>query len=155
MKRPLAAYLSVKIWARSGDGRRCKVVAGVAQWNGMGRRRAGGDAARFWTDRIAQADGVIEGKRLVPRGWFDEAGSPKAVGVKMVDYGYLRWPVPKGGSLNAGAFEARGIFGQHLYIDRREKLVIVVLSARPKPTESTVVDDAAFFGVVVKALECA
>jgi len=51
-----------------------------------------------------------------------------------------------------GAFEARGIFGQHLYINRKEKVVIVVLSARPKPTGSTVVDDPAFFRAVVKAL---
>jgi hypothetical protein len=40
-----------------------------------------------------------------------------------------------------------------MYINRREKLVIVVLSARSKPTGSTVVDDGAFFGAVAKALQ--
>jgi CubicO group peptidase (beta-lactamase class C family) len=101
---------------------------------------------------LVLADGVIDGKRIVPAGWFDEAGSGKEVGGKHVDYGYLWWPVPKGEAVQEGAFEAVGIFGQHLYINRRQKVVVVVLSARPKPTGSTVVDDDAFFGAVVNAL---
>jgi hypothetical protein len=40
-----------------------------------------------------------------------------------------------------------------MYINRRENLVIVVLSARPKPTGSTVIDDPAFFAAVAKALQ--
>ena len=35
----------------------------------------------------------------------------------------------------------------------KEKVVIVVLSAQPKPTGSTLVDDSAFLGAVVKALD--
>jgi CubicO group peptidase (beta-lactamase class C family) len=70
-----------------------------------------------------------------------------------VDYGYLWWPMPKGDTALQGAFEAVGIFGQHLYINRRANLLIVVLSARPKPTGSTVVEDRAFFAAVTKALE--
>jgi hypothetical protein len=46
-----------------------------------------------------------------------------------------------------------GIFGQHMYVNQRANLVIVVLSARPKPTGSTVVDDQAFFAAVTKALQ--
>ena len=53
---------------------------------------------------------------------------------------------------SGGAFEARGIFGQHIYINPHEKLVIVVLSARPKPTGATVLDDAAFFAAVARSL---
>jgi len=34
-----------------------------------------------------------------------------------------------------------------------EKVVIVVLSAQSKPTASTLVDDSAFLGAVVKALD--
>jgi CubicO group peptidase (beta-lactamase class C family) len=59
--------------------------------------------------------------------------------------------VPKGDPVHDGAFEAIGIFGQHLYVNRREKLVVVVLSARPKPTGSTVVEDDVFFAAVAKA----
>jgi CubicO group peptidase (beta-lactamase class C family) len=54
--------------------------------------------------------------------------------------------------IHRGAFEARGIFGQQLYINPAENLVIVVLSARPKPTGTTVLDDAVFFAAVAKAL---
>lgn len=99
-----------------------------------------------------QADGVIDRKRIVPEGWFDEAGSAKEIGGKRVEYGYLWWTSPKGDEVHDGAFQARGIFGQNLYINREEKVVIAVLSARPKPTGSTVVDDADFLGAVVKAL---
>ena len=69
-----------------------------------------------------------------------------------MDYGYLWWPVPKGDPVHDGAFQGEGIFGQYLYINRKENVVIVVLSARPKPTGADVVDDDAFFGAVVKAL---
>ena len=101
---------------------------------------------------LVQADGVIDGKRIVPQGWFNEAGSGKEIGGKFVDYGYLWWTFPKSDAANEGAFQGRGIFGQELYVNRKEKIVIAVLSARPKPTGSTVVDDPAFFGAVVKAL---
>jgi hypothetical protein len=40
-----------------------------------------------------------------------------------------------------------------MYINRRANLLIVVLSARPKPTGSTVVEDRAFFTAVTKVLE--
>jgi len=151
--KPLAKYLSEKIWVPWG-------MESEAKWqlespNGMGW--AGGgllatlrDFARLGL--LVQADGIIDGKRVVPQGWFDEAGSGKMIGGKSVDYGYLWWTFPKSAPIHDGAFQAVGIFGQHMYINRKEKLVIVVLSARPKPTGATVVDDDAFFAAVVKAL---
>jgi CubicO group peptidase (beta-lactamase class C family) len=102
---------------------------------------------------FVQQDGVIDGLRTVPRGWFEQAGSPKVIDGKPINYGYLWWPLPKGDSVHRGAFQAMGIFGQHLYINPKEKLVIVELSARPKPTGSTAVDDIAFFGAIAKALQ--
>jgi hypothetical protein len=102
---------------------------------------------------FVQEDGVIDGQRLVPEGWFREAGSAHIIGGKSVDYGYLWWPEPTtGDSIHLGAFEARGIYGQRIYINANERLVIVVLSARAKPTGATVLDDAAFFGAVARSL---
>jgi CubicO group peptidase (beta-lactamase class C family) len=151
--KPLAKYLSEMIWKPCG-------MESEAQWqlespNGMGW--AGGGLLATLRDfgrvgLLVQADGVIDGKRIVPEGWFDEAGSAKEIGGRTVDYGYLWWTFRKGDDANNGAFEAQGIFGQHLYINRREKIVIVVLSARPKPLGTTVLDDSAFFAAVVKAL---
>jgi len=151
--KPLAEYLSEKIWKPWG-------MESEAQWQlespkGMGWAGGGLSATLRDFGRIgllAQADGVIDGKRTVPQGWFDEAGSAKEIGGKTVEYGYLWWTYPNGDGVHDGAFQALGIFGQHLYINRKEKVVIVVLSARPKPMGSTVVDDSAFFGAVVKAL---
>ncbi len=151
--KPLAQYLSEKIWRPWG-------MESDAKWqlespNGMGFGGGGLLATLRDFGRIGllvQADGVIDGNRVVPPGWFDEAGSGKEVGGKHVDYGYLWWPVPKGDPVHEGAFAGIGIFGQHLYINRKEKVVIVVLSARPKPTGADVVDDNAFFGAVVKSL---
>ena len=152
-RKPLAKYLSEKIWAPWG-------MESEAKWwvdspNGMGW--GGGGLAATLRDfghigLLVEADGVIDGKRIVPQGWFDEAGSAKLIGGKTEEYGYLWWTFPKRDAVHDGAFQALGIFGQHMYINRKERVVIVVLSARPKPTGSTVVDDAAFFGAVVRAL---
>jgi CubicO group peptidase (beta-lactamase class C family) len=151
--KPLATYLSETLWSRLG-------MEEDATWwlespGGMGLAGSGigatlRDYGRFGL--FVQQDGMIDGQRLVPEGWFREAGSAHVIGGKSVDYGYLWWPMPAGDSIHQGAFEARGIFGQHIYINSNEKLVIVVLSARPKPTGATVLDDGAFFAAVARSL---
>jgi CubicO group peptidase (beta-lactamase class C family) len=89
----------------------------------------------------------------VPEGWFREAGAAHVIGGKLVDYGYLWWPIPAGDPIHQGACQGVGIFGQHLYINPSEKLVIVVLSARPKPNSSAhILNDASFFAAVARSL---
>jgi CubicO group peptidase (beta-lactamase class C family) len=149
----LAAYLSRKLWSPLGMER--DAFWWTESKGGMGLGGAGlsatlRDYVRFGL--FVLSDGVIDGHRTVPEGWFQQAGRGHRIGDKSVDYGYLWWPLPAGDSIHAGAFEARGIFGQHLYINPSERLVIVVLSARPKPTGSTVLDDAAFFAAVARTL---
>ena len=152
-KRPLADYVSEKLWKPWG-------MEADAEWwlespNGMAWGGSGLEARLRDFGRIgllAAADGVIDGKRLVPEGWFEQAGSGKEIGGKLVQYGYLWWTFPKGDTVHDGAFEAIGIFGQHLYVNRKEKVVIVVWSARPKPLGATVVEDREFFAAVVRAL---
>ncbi len=149
----LAAYLSKKVWSRIGMER--DAFWWTESQGGMGIGGAGlsatlRDYGRFGL--FVLSDGVIDGRRTVPKGWFQEAGTAHRIGGKSVDYGYLWWPMPGGDPVHAGAFEALGIFGQHLYINASERLVIVVLSARPKPTGSTVLDDAAFFAAIARTL---
>lgn len=153
--KPLATYLSETLWAPLGMER-------DATWwlespGGMGLAGSGlgatlRDYGRF--GQFVMEDGVIDGKPIVPEGWFQEAGKAHVIGGKKVDYGYLWWPIPAGDPIHQGAFQARGIFGQQLYINPREKLVIVVLSARPKPEAArSPVPDPPFFAAVARALQ--
>jgi len=151
--KPLATYLSEKIWTPWG-------MEADAKWwlespNGMGLGGGGLEATLRDFGRFGLfvlADGVVDGQRLLPQGWFELAGSSKVIGGKQQDYGYLWWTFPKSEAVHDGAFQAIGIFGQHMYINRRENLAIVVLSARPKPVGRDAIEDGAFFGAVVKAL---
>jgi CubicO group peptidase (beta-lactamase class C family) len=152
--KPLATYLSETLWSRLG-------MEQDATWSlespgGMGLAGSGLGATLRDYGRFAllvQQDGVLDGERVVPEGWFQQAGSAHVIGGRSVDYGYLWWPVPKGDPIHHGAFEAIGIFGQHMYINPQQKLVIVVLSARPKPDAAfSPVDDLSFFAAVAKSL---
>ena len=65
----------------------------------------------------------------------------------------MLWPIPNSaGTINEGAFEARGIFGQHIYMNPRENVVIVVWSALPKPTGKATIVDTDFFAAMSEAL---
>lgn len=154
--RPLAEYLSEKIWSPAGmeqdatwwvDG-----PNGLA-WAGSGIGATLRDYGRFAL--IAADGGRLHGRRIVPEGWFGEAGIPHTIGGNKVDYGYMWWIPPQSTPIHVGAFEAIGIFGQYMYVNPRERLAIVVLSARPKPVDGSrdeLQDDAAFFAAVATAL---
>jgi ornithine cyclodeaminase/alanine dehydrogenase-like protein (mu-crystallin family) len=45
-----------------------------------------------------------------------------------------------------------GIYGQHIYVNSKERVVIVVWSAQPKPTGKEVVADQDFFAAATAAL---
>jgi CubicO group peptidase (beta-lactamase class C family) len=154
--RSLTDYLSEKIWAPAGmeqdatwwvDG-----PNGLA-WAGSGLEATLRDFGRFAL--LAANRGRLNGRSIVPEGWFGEAGAPHKRGGKMVDYGYMWWIPSQTVPMHVGAFAAVGIFGQYMYINAREHLAIVVLSARPKPVDQSrdeLVDDAAFFAAVAAAL---
>jgi len=109
------------------------------------------DYARFGL--FVLGDGVIDGQRVLPSGWVREGSIPRIVGGKRVDYGYMWWPVPSAdGSFADDAFSARGIFGQFIYINPREEVVIVVWSSRSKPKGAEAILDNDFFNAVVAAL---
>jgi len=153
--RPLADYLTEKIWSRAGmehdatwwlDGPR-----GIG-WAGSGIAATLRDYGRF--AQLVADRGRLDGRSIVPDGWFDAAGVAHSIGGKTVDYGYMWWIPPQTDPVHVGAFEAEGIFGQFMYINPREHLVVVVLSARSKPDDESRVDldDDAFFSAVAQAL---
>ncbi len=149
-KRPLAQYLSEKLWSRLG-------MEQDATWwtetqNGMGFGGTGVSATLRDYGRFGQF--VLEGgKGVVPAGWFEEASRRQMLGGKPVEYGYLWWTIPSTDPIHTGAFRAVGIFGQSIYVNPAERLVIVVLSARPKPVGINPVVDIEFFGAVATALK--
>lgn len=72
---------------------------------------------------IAQG-GNWQGRQIVPAEWIDESTAPSAPGRAL--YGYQWWlpenPVP-------GEFYARGVYGQFIWIDQNQDVVIAVNSA--------------------------
>ncbi len=152
--KPLADYLSERIWATFG------MEADATWWlespnglevGGSGLSATLRDYGRFGL--FVLGGGMAGGRPIVPEGWIREASSPKLVDGKRVDHGYMLWPVPNtAGTINEGAFEARGIFGQHIHMNPNEHVVVVVWSALPKPTGKATVDDNDFFGAVTQAL---
>ena len=152
--KPLATYLSETLWSRLGMEQDATWWLEAPGGMGLAGSGLGGtlrDYARFGL--FVQQDGLIDGQRVVPERWFREAGAAHIIGGKSLDYGYFWWPIPAGDAIHQGAFQARGIFGQHIYINPNEKLVIVVLSARPKPDSSThILNDESFFAAVARSL---
>jgi CubicO group peptidase (beta-lactamase class C family) len=155
VKRPLNQYLSEKIWSRAGmeqDATWWAESPGGLAYTGSGLGATLRDYGRFGL--IAMNGGMVGGEQIVPKDWFAQAGSPHRIGDKMVDYGYMWWIPDQTDPVHLGAFQAEGIFGQFTYVNPREHVVIVVLSARPKPSSHSrqELDDAAFFSAVTQAL---
>src|SRR5262249_16189495 len=154
VKLPLGEYLCRGVWANYG-------MESDATWwlesrdgqeiGGSGLSATMRDYGRFGLFLLS--GGVIGGNSILPDGWVAEAGSGKVIGGKQVNYGYMWWIPESTDPVHAGAFFASGIFGQSIYISPRERVVIVVWSARPKPTGMDTVDDEDFFAAVVKALK--
>jgi CubicO group peptidase (beta-lactamase class C family) len=152
----LSDYLSEKIWSKLGveqDGAWWLEAPGGLEVAGSGFFATLRDYARF--GRFILDDGVIDGERILPEGWVREAGSARQISGKRVDYGYMWWIVPNAdGSLDDGAFTARGIFGQLMYINPKHRVICVVLGARSKPPTmiNPAVSDNAFFNALVGAV---
>ncbi|MFL6450263.1 MAG: serine hydrolase domain-containing protein [Bryobacteraceae bacterium] len=147
VQRPLSQYLSEKIWSTYGmeqDATWWTESPGGIEFGGSGFSATLRDYGRF--GEFVLDGGKSDGKQVVPEGWFPDAGLPKRVGNRLVPYGYMWWSEP------GEAFRAYGIFGQSIYINPKQRVVIVVWSAQEKPTGSAVVDDLDFFEAILGAL---
>jgi len=152
--RPVAQYLSETIWARYG------MEADATWWlespdglevGGSGLSATLRDYGRFGLFLLE--GGEAGERRMLPDGWVEEAGSPTTVGSERVDYGYMLWPIAdREGTIHESAFEAVGIFGQHVYVNPNERLVIVVWQALPKPLTPPPIGDEDFFAALAVAV---
>jgi CubicO group peptidase (beta-lactamase class C family) len=121
--QPLATYLSEKIWVPVGMEQK-------ATWllNRTGQEISGccvqaspRDYARFGQFILGGAR--VGGQSIVPDDWLAQATTRQAdVGDPGRGYGFFWW------TYDDGAFSARGIFGQGIFIDPRRNLVIVTNS---------------------------
>jgi CubicO group peptidase (beta-lactamase class C family) len=156
INRPLAQYLSERIWAKFGmeaDATWWLASPDGGEIAGSGLSATLRDFGRFGL--FFSNGGVAGGEQILPPGWTKEAGRRQTLkGGKVIDYGYLWWPAwPTAATPDPGdAFSGVGIFGQYLYLNPREQVVIVSLSARSKPTGRDIIDDMDFFAAVVAAL---
>jgi CubicO group peptidase (beta-lactamase class C family) len=128
-RKPLARYLSEKIWRPYGMER-------DAEWmiDDVGHEQGGCCLAMTMRDvgRFGQfiLDGArIDGKRIVPETWLSEATRTQVSTGGRSGYGYQWW------THDDGTFEGRGIYGQTLHIDLSRRLVIVLNSATEQPVD--------------------
>ena len=127
--KPLAGYLSEKIWAPYGmeaDGswmldRSGHELAGCCLQAGLR------DYARF--GQFVLDGGRIDGRSIVPDGWLEEATRRQSETTYAGrGYGYQWW------TFDDGSVNAIGIHGQLIHIDRSRRLVVVTSSAWPEAT---------------------
>jgi len=126
----LADYLSAKIWRPYGMER-------DAEWmiDDVGHEQGGCCLAVTLRDygRYGQfvLDGArINGRSIVADDWLADATRTEvSTGAPGSGYGYQWW------TRDDGTFEARGIYGQTLHVDRARRLVIVINSATEQPTD--------------------
>jgi len=139
--KTLSGYMSEKIWAPMGaeaDASWLTCGRGGPELCGYGINATLRDYARF--AQFVNRDGVIGTRRILPEGWRDLAGQPDNPVTHNgfleegypIGHAYMWWSMPTGADAmenHDGAFTAQGIHGQFMYINPKEDVVAVVLSA--------------------------
>jgi CubicO group peptidase (beta-lactamase class C family) len=144
-KKPLATYLSEKVWRPAGMER-------DAFWmiDPSGQEVGGCCLSVSLRDYARMGQLALEGgKGIVPANWFAEATAAKAaVGRPGYGYGYQWWTYPE------GRYGAQGIFGQSILIDPARRVVIAIVSAWPRAVDPKLgADRAAFQARLLAAAE--
>jgi CubicO group peptidase (beta-lactamase class C family) len=134
-----ADYLSEKLWAPLGmesDATWWLESEGGLEVGGSGLSATLRDYTRFGQFLLHQ--GRIGGTYVVPPGYVERAGSRTVIDAETVDYGYGLWP------LHGNTYAAIGIFGQYIFVDPDQDLVVTIWSAQPKPVNGQGIDEYAF-----------
>lgn len=150
----LADYLADRIWQRYGmeaDANWWLESPSGTEIGGSGISATLRDYGRF--GQFMLEGGVGGGEQVLPDGWTREATTPKALrGGARIEYGYLWWTAETDAGRRDEAYAAEGIFGQFIYVNPMARVVAVVWSARPHPTQGFRIRDWAFFDAVADAL---
>jgi len=162
--RPLADYCAEKIWAPAGmeaDGYWLLESEGGLELGGFGVSARLRDVGRF--GQLILEDGVaFSARRVLPSGWRDLAGQPDSAATAFgrlmpgspAGYGYHWWSAPPlPGGVNNGAFAANGAYGQVIFVNPTEQVVIAIQSAWRQPQDSdAAVENVAMIRAAVRAL---
>ena len=149
-KKPLATYLSEKIWVPVGMEQQATWLLSKSgqEISGCCIQAATRDFARFGQFILNGA--MVNGKAIVPDGWLAEATTARTgIGQPDRGYGYQWWTYAD------GTFAARGIFGQGIFIDPQRKLVIATNANWAVGARDPVAGPAreAFYKAVQKAVD--
>ena len=118
--KPLATYLSEKIWVPAGMEQQATWILSKTgkEIGGCCVQATPRDYARMGLFILNGAQ--VNGQSIVPEGWWAEATTKRTeIGLPGRGYGYQWW------TYDDGSYTARGIFGQGIFIDPQRKLVIV------------------------------
>jgi CubicO group peptidase (beta-lactamase class C family) len=162
--RPLADYCAKTVWGPAGmeaDGYWQLESEGGLELAGFGVSARLRDFGRFGQLVLEDGEAFI-GRRVLPPGWRDLAGQPDSAPTGFgrlmpgspAGYGYHWWVVPPlPGGVNNGAFSANGIFGQFIFVNPTEQVVIAIQSAWRLPHDSDAeVEIVAMIRAAVSAL---
>ena len=120
IQKPLAQYLQEKIWQPAGMEQQATWLLSKTgkEISGCCVQAAPRDYARLGQFILEGAQ--VNGQSILPEGWLHQATHKQAdIGAPGRGYGYQWW------TYDSGAFAARGIFGQGIFIDPARQLVIV------------------------------
>ena len=126
----LSTYLSAKIWQPFGmesDGSWNLTEQGGGEFGGCCINATLRDYGRIGLFALA-AGRLADGTEVLPPGWMRESTVPSK-GYK--GYGYFWWLIRE------DVFKATGIFGQGIYVNREENVVVALHSARPVASDDS------------------
>ena len=125
-KKPLADYLSEKVWRPYGMEQ-----DGFWMIDPSGHEVSGCCLSVSLRDYARMGQLALEGgKGVVPANWFAEATRAHAdIGMPGRGYGYQWWTYPQ------GRYGAQGIFGQTIRVDPKTRTVIAVSAAADKASD--------------------
>lgn len=167
----LAKYVQEKIWKPCGME---ETGFWMSESNG-GMNSGAGDFSAILRDYGRLAMFIMEGGVLpdgtccLPNGWMREAttwaaqsADPAVPAASSGRYGYLWWYLPVAPGLGMkpeatptshATFSAVGLFGQYVFINPMEKLLMVQWSAYPQPQFAVpAIETATFFNALSEAL---
>jgi CubicO group peptidase (beta-lactamase class C family) len=139
----IAAYAAQRLWEPLGAERDGFFIMdgppGLGrEFNGAGFNATLRDFARI--GQMMLQDGRANGRQIVPADWVRQ--STTATGGPGPGYGY-QWWIP-----NGHAFQALGLQGQYIFVDRATRTVVVKLSYFPPDNREAAEETASFMEAV-------